>query len=82
MKKLKYFLLGLLTAEVGLSLIDSIAGVALQGLELWKGKLQIKLAKMQVDYEKIKNGETPASVGIGFSIPSEIEEDYEGEDEQ
>lgn len=81
MKKLKYFLLGLLTAEVGLSLIDSIAGVALQGLELWKGKLQIKLAKMQVDYEKIKNGETPASAGIGFSIPSELEEDYKGEDE-
>lgn len=81
MKKLKYFLLGLLTAEVGLSLIDSIAGVALQGLELWKGKLQIKLAKMQVDYEKIKNGETSVSAGIGFSIPSEIEEDYEGEDE-
>ena len=81
MKKLKYFLLGLLTAEVRLSLIDSIAGVALQGLALWKGKLQIKLAKMQVDYEKIKNGETPALAGIGFSIPSEIEEDYEGEDE-
>ena len=81
MKKLKYFLLGLLTAEVGLSLIDSVAGVALQGLELWKGKLQIKLAKMQVENEKIKNGETPASAGIGFSIPSEIEEDYEGEDE-
>ena len=33
------------------------------------------------NYEKIKNGETPASAGIGFSIPSEIEEDYEGEDE-
>ena len=36
---------------------------------------------MQVNYEKIKNGETPASAGIGFSIPSETEEDYEGEDE-
>ena len=48
MKKLKYFLLGLLTAEVGLSLIDSIAGVALQELELWKGKLKMEKHQLQL----------------------------------
>lgn len=83
MQKLKYFIIGFLTAEVGISLIDTIAGVVLQSLEVIKGKLQIQLAKEQVEFEAIKSGgeEGGSSNNIGFVVPSEEEEDYEGEDE-
>lgn len=81
MNKLKYFLFGLITADVGLSLLEGVANLLLQSLEVAKGKKQVQIAKLRAEYESIENPkpkETKSS--IGFKAPEPLEEEEESED--
>ena len=75
MNKLKYFLLGMFTAEVGLGLLDSFSSLILQKCEVKKGKMQVQVAKLQADYEKATQQQETASNLIGFITEPIIEED-------
>ena len=75
MNKLKYFLLGMFTAEVGLGLLDSFSSLILQRCEVEKGKMQVQVAKLQVDYEKATQHQETASNLIGFITEPIIEKD-------
>ena len=75
MNKLKYFLLGMFTARVGLELLDSFSSLILQKCEVEKGKMQVQVAKLQADYEKATQQQETASNLIGFITEPIIEED-------
>ena len=75
MNKLKYFLLGMFTARVGLELLDSFSSLILQKYEVEKGKMQVQVAKLQADYEKATQQQETASNLIGFITEPIIEED-------
>ena len=75
MNKLKYFLLGMFTARVGLELLDSFSSLILQKCEVEKGKMQVQVAKLQADYEKATQQQETASNLIGFITKPIIEED-------
>lgn len=75
MNKLKYFLLGMFTAEVGLGLLDSISSLVLQKREVEKGKMQVQVAKLRADYEKATQSQETASNSIGFITEPVVEED-------
>lgn len=82
MNKLKYFLLGMFVADIGLGLAESVAGILLQKCEVEKGKLQVQVAKLRNDYEAQMQPQETSSNAIGFSIePVEEEESEEEEDE-
>lgn len=75
MNKLKYFLLGMFTAKVGLELLDSISNLALQKCEVEKGKMQVQIAKLRADYKKVTQSQETTSNPIGFATEPIIEED-------
>ena len=75
MNKLKYFLLGMFTARVGLELLDSFSSLILQKCEVEKGKMQVQVAKLQADYEKATQQQETASNLIGFITKPIVEED-------
>lgn len=75
MNKLKYFLLGMFTARVGLELLDSFSSLILQKCEVEKGKMQVQVAKLQADYEKATQQQETASILIGFITKPIVEED-------
>lgn len=75
MNKLKYFLLGMFTARVGLELLDSFSSLILQKCEVEKRKMQVQVAKLQADYEKATQQQETASNLIGFITEPIIEED-------
>lgn len=60
-------------------LVDSVVNVALTGLEIVKGNLAIKVARINNELQELNIAEEPETRVIGFSIPSEEieEEDYE-----
>lgn len=75
MNKLKYFLLGMFTAEVGLGLLDSFSSLILQKCEVEKGKMQVQVAKLRTDYEKATEPRETTSNQMGFIIDPVVEED-------
>lgn len=75
MNKLKYFLLGMFTAEVGLGLLDSFSSLILQRCEVEKGKMQVQVAKLRADYEKATQPQETTSNSIGFVTEPIVEED-------
>lgn len=81
MNKLKYFLFGLITADVGLSLLEGVANLLLQSLEVAKGKKQVQIAKLRAEYESIENPKPKETKSpIGFKAPEPLEEEEESED--
>lgn len=81
MNKLKYFLFGLITADVGLSLLEGVANLLLQSLEVAKGKKQVQIARLRAEYESIENSEPKETKSpIGFKAPEPLEEEEESED--
>lgn len=75
MNKLKYFLLGMFTAKVGLELLDSFSNLIFQRCEVEKGKMQVQLAKLRADYEKATQPQKTTSNSIGFITKPKVEED-------
>lgn len=75
MAPLFYFISGILFFQFIIPILDSLVGWLLSYIEVKKGKHSISIAEMN---EKLTNltTETNTSV-IGFSIPTEEEDDYE-----
>lgn len=82
---LLYVLLGMLIYAAGFPILEELVTTLNQGIELIKGKLILKAAKIQKEVDELttpiieeEKGQTHV---IGFQIPSEeYEEEYE-EDE-
>lgn len=75
---LNYVLLGILIYIVAIPVLEELATVIVQGLEVIKGLLIIRLNKLQEQAEKPSDTKTHV---IGFTIPDD-EEDYEEEIEE
>ena len=73
-------LLGILIYVVGIPILEELATVIVQGLEVVKGWFVIVLTKLQ---NEVKNSQEKSSQTrtIGFAIPIE-DEDYEEENDE
>ena len=64
-------------------IVEELATVIVQALEVVKGKLILKIAEFQTKAEKLKEQKSSSTRAIGFSLPDseeEYEEDYEEDD--
>lgn len=73
-------LLGILIYAVGIPILEELATVIVQGLEVIKGWFVIVLTRLQ---DEVKNSQEKSSQTqtIGFAIPIE-DEDYEEENDE
>lgn len=74
-------LLGILIYVVGIPILEELATVIVQGLEVVKGWFVIVLTRLQ---DEVKNSQEKSSSHtrtIGFAIPTE-DEDYEEENDE
>lgn len=71
---LKYVLLGIFLYVAVIPILEELATVIVQGLEVVKGKFVIMVANLQEKVEKRNETKTHA---IGFAIPADDEEDDE-----
>ena len=73
-------LLGILIYVVGIPILEELATVIVQGLEVIKGWLVIVLTRLQ---DEVKNSQEKSSLTrtIGFAIPTE-DEGYEEENDE
>ena len=73
-------LLGILIYAVGIPILEELATVIVQGLEVIKGWFVIVLTRLQ---DEVKNSQEKSSQTrtIGFTIPTE-DEDYEEENDE
>lgn len=73
-------LLGILIYAVGIPILEELATVIVQGLEVIKGWFVIVLTRLQ---DEVKNSQEKSSQTqtIGFAIPTE-DEDYEEENDE
>lgn len=77
---MKYFILGILFIQIILPIIDEVFAVLLTYLEVLKGKASYKVAKYNVEIQKLGEEEEIAHNVIGFAIPTD-ENQEEEEDE-
>lgn len=82
---LLYVLLGMIIYAAGFPILEEIVTTMTQGIEVIKGSLILKAAKIQKEVDEITSSTIPEEKTqthvIGFQIPSDdYEEEYE-EDE-
>lgn len=82
---LLYVLLGMIIYAAGFPILEEIVTTMTQGIEVIKGSLILKAAKIQKEVDEITSSTIPEEKAqthvIGFQIPSDdYEEEYE-EDE-
>lgn len=83
---LLYILLGIVIYVIGIPLLESLASIICQQLEIIKGKQAKKIVIIQNDLDDLeKKNKTPSgdeeTKVIGFTIPPEENEYYEEEDD-
>lgn len=76
---IKKFLSGALFVLAVIPIVDSVVNVTLTGLEIIKGNWAIKVAQINNELQKINTPEEESTRVIGFSIPTEEEEEEEYE---
>ena len=79
MKKLLYFILGVLSYAVALPVIEALVTLLVTSLEIPKGKVSLKIAKLNKELSEVGE-EKHQTYAIGFSAP-EPADDYEEDDD-
>lgn len=79
MKKLLYFILGVLSYAVALPVIEALVTLLVTSLEIPKGKVSLKIAKLNKELSEVGE-EKRQTYAIGFRAP-EPADDYEEDDD-
>lgn len=79
MKKLLYFILGVLSYAVALPVIEALVTLLVTSLEVPKGKVSLKIAKLNKELSEVGE-EKHQTYAIGFRAP-EPADDYEEDDD-
>lgn len=79
MKKLLYFILGVLSYAVALPVIEALVTLLVTSLEIPKGKVSLKIAKLNKELSEVGE-EKHQTYAIGFRAP-EPADDYEEDDD-
>lgn len=80
MTELLYFILGILFISIIFPVLDGLSNLALQLFEVWRGRLGIKITKLNNEIQNINEPQLPeptTSQAIGFQIPDEEEDEGE-----
>ena len=79
MKKLLYFILGVLSYAVALPVIEALVALLVTSLEIPKGKVSLKIANLNKELSEVGE-EKHQTYAIGFRAP-EPADDYEEDDD-
>jgi len=79
LKKLLYFILGVLSYAVALPVIEALVTLLVTSLEIPKGKVSLKIAKLNKELSEVGE-EKHQTYAIGFRAP-EPADDYEEDDD-
>lgn len=75
-----FFILGFLSCQYILPILDSVASVILGVLEIAKAKISFRITKINEEIEEIQDESTPSKIPLGFSVPTEYIEEESEED--
>lgn len=80
MKKLLYFILGVLSYAVALPIIEALVTLLVTSLEIPKGKVSLKIANLNKELSEIGE-EEHQTYAIGFRAPEPADDYYEEDDD-
>ena len=80
MKKLLYFILGVLSYAVALPVIEALVTLLVTSLEIPKGKVSLKIANLNKELSEVGE-EKHQTYAIGFRAPEPADDHYEEDDD-